>query len=260
MRKNIVIANWKMNTLLEEGMILFEESLRLLKEAKLMDTEVVFCVPYTHLFALGGSLNETHDDLEVYLGAQDCSANTHGAFTGEVSAAQVADAGASFVIIGHSERRKYHNEQSPILINKIDECFANLLNVIYCVGETSEQRQAGKHKETVKKQLEEVAFIYNDNEIQNFIIAYEPVWAIGSQTPATPDDAEEMHAFIRTLLINRYGNEIAERIQIIYGGSCTSNNAATIMAMPNVDGGLIGGASLLAEEFFAIIQTAALVP
>ena len=261
MPKNIVIANWKMNTLVNEGVLLFQEITHLLTEANLKDTEVVICPPATHLISLDLLLDDIDENLEIYLGAQDCSASDRGAYTGDISAAQLANAGASFVIIGHSERRTmYHENNSTLLLNKIDEAMAQLMSVIYCIGESAEQRQSGQHKDVIKQQLEEVLFAYKPHDFENFIIAYEPVWAIGTGNTATPAQAQEMHHYIRSLVHKKYGEKLAKQIQIVYGGSCNANNAASLFLQPDIDGGLIGSASLLAEEFYAIILAAANTP
>lgn len=256
MPKNLVIGNWKMNTNIESGVILFNEIIDLLTEAELNDVEVVVCPPATHLYALDLMIDDIPDTLEIYLGAQDCSANKSGAYTGEISAEQLAQSGASFVIIGHSERRKYHQESTVILLNKIDEALASMLNVVYCIGESEEQRAAGTYKEIIQEQLEMVLNSYSKEEFSNFIIAYEPVWAIGTGNNATPEQAQEVHAWIRHLISEKFGKDLADHTHIIYGGSCNAGNAAAIFAQEDIDGGLIGSSSLLAEEFYRIIHIA----
>lgn len=256
MPKNLVIGNWKMNTNIESGVILFNEIVDLLTEAKLNDVEVVICPPATHLYALDLMIDEIPESLEIYLGAQDCSANKSGAYTGEISAEQLAQSGAAFVIIGHSERRKYHQESDVILLNKIDEALASMLNVIYCIGESDEQRAAGTYKDIIKAQMDLVLNSYSKEEFNNFIIAYEPVWAIGTGNTATPEQAQEVHALIRQLITDKFGKEIAEQTHIIYGGSCNAGNAAAIFSQDDIDGGLIGSSSLLAEEFYRIVHIA----
>ncbi len=260
MRKNIVIANWKMNTNVDEGIILLDEIMQLLTEAELNDTEVVICPPATHLYPLDALLVDYEKyELELYLGAQDCSTNKGGAFTGDLSAEQLAFAGASFVIIGHSERRNYQAETNVMLINKIDEALASVLNIVFCIGESETQRTAGQQYDVIEQQLNIVLQAYKAKEFESFIIAYEPVWAVGTGNTATPEQAQEMHAYIRQLIEKKYGKTIANQTQIVYGGSCNSQNCAAIFSQSDIDGGLIGSASLLSEEFLQIVSIASKV-
>ena len=206
------------------------------------ENKVVLCVPYTMLCVDGG---------HVALGAQDVSAHDHGAYTGEVSAAMIAALGCEYVILGHSERRQYYGETSETLNKKMAQAYANNLTPIYCVGENLEEREAGKHFDVVKAQIEEVVYNLTAEQFAKLVIAYEPVWAIGTGKTATAEQAQEIQAYIRKVLAEKFGAAAAE-CPILYGGSCKPSNAAEIFAKEDVDGGLIGGAALKAEDFLAI--------
>ena len=249
MRKNIVAGNWKMNTTLPEGIKLAEEVNAALKgfSAK---CDVVICVPFTHL----ASINNVIDKELLGLGAENCANHVKGAYTGEVSAPMVASTGATYVILGHSERRQYYGETSETLREKVRLALDNNLTPIFCVGEVLEERENGSYFEVVKCQLEEGLFNLSAEEFGKIILAYEPVWAIGTGKTATDDQAQEMHAFIRKTIADKYGNEVAENTSILYGGSCKPSNAAALFAKPDVDGGLIGGAALEAESFMGIVK------
>ena len=250
MRKNIVAGNWKMNKTLEEGIQLAEEINQLVKQGIPENTGVVIAPPFIHLTEVAKRI----DPALVSLSAQNCAAEASGAYTGEVSAAMIRSTGATHVIIGHPERRHYFGETNRILKSKMEMALENGLTPIYCCGEVLEERKAGEHFNVVKKQINDVLFFLSDEEFHRIIIAYEPVWAIGTGETATPQQAQEMHAFIRKLIIERYGKEMAENTTILYGGSCKPSNARELFANADVDGGLIGGASLKAEDFYAIIQ------
>ena len=248
MRKNIVAGNWKMNTTLPEGVKLAEDVNAALANVT-PKCEVIICVPFTHL----ASINNVIDTNKLGLGAENCADHKPGAYTGEVSAPMVASTGAKYVILGHSERRQYYNETSETLREKVRLALDNNLTPIFCIGEVLEQREDGSYFEVVKAQIEEGLFNLDATEFGKIILAYEPVWAIGTGKTATDDQAQEIHAFIRKTIEDKYGKEVAENTSILYGGSCKPSNAAQLFAKPDVDGGLIGGASLDAESFMGIV-------
>ncbi|MCX4283679.1 triose-phosphate isomerase [Duncaniella dubosii] len=249
MRKNIVAGNWKMNTTLPEGLQLAKEVNDALKgiDAK---CDVIICVPFTHLAPINGVI----DQNILGLGAENCADHTSGAYTGEVSAPMVASTGATYVILGHSERRQYYGETSETLKEKVNLALANGLTPIFCIGEVLEEREAGKHFDVVKAQIEEALFDLSAEDFSKLILAYEPVWAIGTGKTATDDQAQEIHAYIRSVIEGKYGKEVAENTSILYGGSCKPSNAKALFAKPDVDGGLIGGASLKADSFMGIVE------
>ena len=246
MRKNIVAGNWKMNTTVSEGVKLATEVNEALNgvDAK---CEVIICVPFTHLTSCKAVCGE-----KLHLGAENCADHTKGAYTGEVSASMVASTGADYVILGHSERRAYYGETVEMLAEKPKLALENNLKVIFCIGEVLEEREAGKQNEVVKAQLESV-FSLSAEDFGKIVLAYEPVWAIGTGKTATDEQAEEIHAYIRSLIAEKYGDQVADDTTILYGGSCKPSNAKGLFAKPNVDGGLIGGASLDAESFMGIV-------
>lgn len=249
MRKNIVAGNWKMNTTLAEGVGLAKDVNEALKGFT-PNCDVIIAVPFTHL----ASVNAVIDPAKLGLGAENCADHAKGAYTGEVSAAMVASTGATYVILGHSERRQYYGETSEILKNKVALALENNLTPIFCIGEVLEERENGTYLDVVKKQIEDALFDMSAAEFSKLILAYEPVWAIGTGKTATDDQAEEMHAHIRKVIADKYGKEVAENTSILYGGSCKPSNAPQLFAKPNVDGGLIGGASLDAESFMGIVK------
>ena len=246
MRKNIVAGNWKMNTTVSEGVKLATEVNEALNgvDAK---CEVIICVPFTHLTSCKAVCGE-----KLHLGSENCADHTKGAYTGEVSASMVASTGADYVILGHSERRAYYGETVEMLAEKTKLALENNLKVIFCIGEVLEEREAGKQNEVVKAQLESV-FSLSAEDFGKIVLAYEPVWAIGTGKTATDEQAEEIHAYIRSLIAEKYGDQVADDTTILYGGSCKPSNAKGLFAKPNVDGGLIGGASLDAESFMGIV-------
>lgn len=248
MRKNIVAGNWKMNTTLQEGISLAQEINGLLKN-KDKNCDVVICVPFTHLVSVNGVIDTTI----IGLGAENCADKEKGAFTGEVSAQMVASTGANYVILGHSERRQYYGETNETLLYKTRLALDNNLIPIFCVGEVLEERENGSYNDVVKGQVEAL-FELSAEDFSKVVIAYEPVWAIGTGKTATSDQAQDMHAHIRQVIADKYGNDIAQNTSILYGGSCKPSNAKEIFAKPDVDGGLIGGASLEAESFIGIID------
>lgn len=248
MRKNIVAGNWKMNTTVQEGVSLANDLNNLLKEAT-PKCDVVICVPFTHLT----SVNAVIDNEKIGLGAENCAQHDKGAYTGEVSAQMVASTGANYVILGHSERRQYFGENNEELAKKTRLALDNNLRPIFCVGEVLEQREDGSYFDVVSSQLEAL-FDLSAEDFAKVVIAYEPVWAIGTGKTATADQAQEMHAHIRKVIADKYGKEIADNTSILYGGSCKPSNAKELFAKPDVDGGLIGGAALKADSFMGIIE------
>ena len=249
MRKKIVAGNWKMNLNLQEGLALAKE----VNDALVADKpncDVIICTPFIHLASVAGVL----DSQLVGLGAENCADKEQGAYTGEVSAEMVKSTGAQYVILGHSERREYYNETPEILKEKVLLALKNGLKVIFCIGETLAEREANKQNEVVKAELEGSVFNLSAEEFANVIVAYEPIWAIGTGKTATAEQAEEIHAFIRSVIAEKYGNEVAENTSILYGGSAKPSNAPELFAKPNIDGGLIGGAALKCADFKGIID------
>ena len=246
MRKNIVAGNWKMNTTLQEGVQLAKEVNDALK-AENVNCDVVICVPFTHLASINNVI-----DSKLGLGAENCADHAKGAYTGETSAAMVASTGAKYVLLGHSERRQYYGETSETLREKVALALENGLTPIFCIGEVLEEREAGKQNEVVRAQVEEGLFNLSAEDFSKIILAYEPVWAIGTGKTATADQAEEIHAYIRSVIAGKYGQEVADNTSILYGGSCKPSNAKELFAKPDVDGGLIGGASLKCADFMGI--------
>lgn len=238
-----------MNTTLAEGVALAEGVNNALKNNK-ANCDVIIAVPFTHL----ASINAVIDQNILGLGAENCADHKSGAYTGEVSAAMVASTGAKYVILGHSERRQYYGETSETLKEKIALAFANGLTPIFCIGEVLEQRENGTYLDVVKEQIESALFNLSAEDFGKIILAYEPVWAIGTGKTATADQAQEMHAHIRGVIADKYGKEVADNCSILYGGSCKPTNAAELFAKPDVDGGLIGGASLKVEDFMGIVK------
>ena len=249
MRKKIVAGNWKMNETLQEGVALAKEINDALKADK-PNCDVVICTPFIHLASVADVLNK---EL-VKLGAENCADKEKGAYTGEVSAAMVKSTGAEYVILGHSERRQYYGETAEILKEKVELALANGLKIIFCCGETLEEREANKQNEVVKAELEGSVFHLSAEAWKNIILAYEPIWAIGTGKTATSDQAEEMLAYIRSIVAEKYGKDAASETSILYGGSCKASNAPELFSKPNIDGGLIGGASLKAADFKGIID------
>ena len=248
MRKNIVAGNWKMNKTLQEGVALAQE----LNAALVADKpvcDVVICTPFIHL----ASVTPIVDSAVIGVGAENCADKVSGAYTGEVSAAMVASTGAQYVILGHSERRAYYGETVEILTEKVNLALANELTPIFCIGEVLAEREANQQNEVVAAQLASV-FHLSAEEFGKVVLAYEPVWAIGTGKTATSAQAQEIHAFIRSLIAEKYGKEVADNTSIRYGGSCNPTNAKELFSNPDVDGGLIGGASLKVADFKAIID------
>jgi triosephosphate isomerase len=248
MRKKIVAGNWKMNTTVPEGVKLAQDVEALASQVS-NGAIVIVCVPATHLTEVKKVIKK------VELGAQNCAVEVSGAFTGETSAAMVASTGAKNVIIGHSERRSYYGETDAILAKKVKLALANNLIPIFCIGEVLAEREANKHFDVVKNQLVNGIFDLSETDFSKLVIAYEPVWAIGTGKTATSAQAQEIHKFIRETVASKYGKTVAENLSILYGGSCNDKNAAELFANPDVDGGLIGGAALKPESFITIVKS-----
>lgn len=251
MRKNIVAGNWKMNKVFEEADDLLFELAEALKDLELENEEVIICPPAIYL--------EMSTDVGLEnnfsVGAQNCSNKDGGAYTGEISAPMLKSLDVQYCLVGHSERRKYFNETHKDLAEKVDQLLSNSIAPIFCCGEALEEREAEKHFDIVKAQISDSIFHLNEAEFSNVVIAYEPVWAIGTGVTASTEQAQEMHAFIRGLLTEKYGVEIANDTTILYGGSCNAKNARELFSQSDVDGGLIGGASLKAEDFLSIVKS-----
>ena len=249
MRKKIVAGNWKCNTTVQEGVELAKAVSELVAKSGVKDVVVVLGTPFTHLTSVVAAVDTT----VVGVAAQNCAAEAKGAFTGEVSAAMVKSTGAEFVILGHSERREYYGETSATLNKKVALALANGLTPIYCCGEALPIREANTQNDYVKTQLDETVFNLSAEDFSKIAIAYEPIWAIGTGVTASTQQAQDMLAFIRTLIADKFGKAVAEETSILYGGSCNAKNAPELFSQPDIDGGLIGGASLKAEDFLGII-------
>ena len=249
MRKNIVAGNWKMNKSLQEGIELANEVNSLVAQIA-PKCRVVLGTPFIHLT----EVSKVVDSSKICVAAQNCADKVSGAYTGEVSASMIKSTGACCVILGHSERRAYYGETNAILKEKVDLALANELQPIFCIGEVLEERESNIHFSVVKKQIEEGLFHLSAEQFGKVVLAYEPVWAIGTGKTATSAQAQEIHAYIRSIVAEKYGAQVAGDTTILYGGSCNASNAKELFANPDVDGGLIGGASLKAEDFLAIIN------
>ncbi len=247
MRKKIVAGNWKMNTLLKDGMELAKAVEKLDKE-KQSDALVIIAPPYTHL----SRVNDLIDGVK--LSAQNCASEESGAYTGEISPDMLISVGVEYVILGHSERRSYYHEGNELLNKKTKLVLSKGLKPIFCCGEVLEEREGGKHFDVIREQLSVGLAGLTQEDMSNVVIAYEPVWAIGTGVVASPDQAQEMHKFIRDLLVELFDKDVAENMSILYGGSCKPSNASELFSNPDVDGGLIGGAALKAEDFMGIVN------
>lgn len=251
MRLRIAAGNWKMNTSLQEGIELAKAIQAFASEYPLdINKRIVLGVPFTHIVPIV----DVVDYKKISVAAQNCAKWEKGAYTGEVSAEMIRSTGAHYIIIGHSERRQYFNETNEDLKIKVELCLKNSLRPIFCIGEKIEEREQNKHLDVVQKQLNESLFHLDAEHFSHVVIAYEPVWAIGTGKNATPEQAQEMHMFIRKLIAEKYGISVANDTTILYGGSCNAQNAASLFAQPDIDGGLIGGASLKANDFIEIIK------
>ena len=249
MRSKIVAGNWKMNLTFDEAQELVDGILDCLEEQEELNCEVIICPPFPYLEML---TDLEYEEQQFNVGAQNCSAYEKGAYTGEVSAKMLNSIDVDYCIVGHSERRKYFAESNEMLAEKVNRLIENNISPIFCVGEVLEEREAGCHFNVVREQLEKGLFHLDGDAIYDTIIAYEPVWAIGTGKTATPEQAQEMHAFIRGLVKEHYDKAAADDIRILYGGSCNAKNATELFSQPDVDGGLIGGASLKADDFVSI--------
>lgn len=250
MRKKIVAGNWKMNKNLDEGLKLASEIVNMVKDEVISDVQVVICPPFISLSPVSKLL-----DTRIALGAQNCHTKESGAYTGEVSVSMIQSVGAKYVIIGHSERREYFNETNEQLAEKVNLILKAGLTPIFCCGETLKQREQGIHVDFVNSQLTESLFHLSAEDFSKVVIAYEPIWAIGTGVTASTEQAQEMHAKIRAHITQKYGEKVAESISLLYGGSCKPDNAKELFACKDVDGGLIGGASLKSRDFVDIIKS-----
>ena len=246
MRKKIVAGNWKMNTTVQEGVELAKAVVA--KASEVNGVELVVAPPFTHLMSVSEALKSS----KVELSAQNCADKDKGAYTGEVSVDMLKSAGCSYTILGHSERRQYYGETDAKLVEKVKLAISAGLKVILCVGENLEQREAGKHFDVVAEQTKNVLYNFTAKDMAKVVIAYEPVWAIGTGKTATNEQAQEIHAYIRKVLADKFGASVADQTPILYGGSCKPSNAKELFACPDIDGGLIGGAALKAEDFIQI--------
>jgi len=251
MRKKIVAGNWKMNKTLEEGKALASEVVNMAGSEVSSDIKLILCPPYVYLTSVG----KLTEGSNVGVGAQNCHTKESGAYTGEISAPMLADIGIQYVILGHSERREYFNETNAQLAEKVNIALKNNIVPIFCCGETLPQREKGIHIDFVKQQLTESLFHLSDEDFKKIVIAYEPIWAIGTGVTASSAQAQEMHAEIRKHLASNYGQAVADETSILYGGSCKPDNAQELFACPDVDGGLIGGASLKSRDFIDIAKS-----
>ena len=247
MRKNIVAGNWKMNNDLAQTQSLITD---LKRQTQTSNAEVMIAPTFTNLY----SAFETLKTSSIEVIAQNMHFAENGAYTGEISANMLKSIGVNTVILGHSERREYFNETDEMLAKKVDAALESGMTVIFCFGEVLADRKSGNHEKVVENQIKNALFHLEASAFFNIVLAYEPVWAIGTGETATPEQAQDMHAFIRKTLENKYGSEVADGVSILYGGSVKPNNAQEIFSKPDVDGGLIGGASLNAEDFFAIVN------
>ncbi|NVO02331.1 MAG: triose-phosphate isomerase [Bacteroidetes bacterium] len=255
MRKKIVAGNWKMNASKAEAVAIIKNFTVLMKKmshaSPFSKVTIIIAPPFIHIDNVAQLVNRKR----IKIAAQNCAVVENGAYTGEISASMLKSINTDYVILGHSERRTYFDETNRVLAKKLDIALMHGLIPIYCCGETLDERKAEKQKEIVQKQITEGLFHLSPKEFSKIVIAYEPVWAIGTGVTATSDQAQEMHAFIRSVITTKYGKAVSDSISILYGGSCNSKNAKELFACEDVDGGLVGGASLKADEFFEIIQS-----
>ena len=247
MRKNIVAGNWKMNTTVPEGIELAKAVVARSAEVP-AEVKLIVATPFTHLVPVAAVVKGT----VVGLSAENCADHAKGAYTGEVSADMLVSAGCEYTILGHSERRQYYGETDEKLVEKTKLALGAGLKVILCVGENLDEREAGKHFDVCESQIKNVLYNFTAEDMANIIVAYEPVWAIGTGKTATAEQAEEIHAFIRKVVREKFGAEVADDLTILYGGSCKPSNAKELFAQPDIDGGLLGGAALKADDFIAI--------
>lgn len=251
MRTKIVAGNWKMNKSFEDAENLLFEIAQLAEKEIVRKATIVVCPAFPFLELAGDILEE----LNIGIGAQNCYPVDSGAYTGEVSAAMLASIAVDYCIVGHSERRKYFKEDNTFISEKVKSLLKHEIIPIFCCGEVLEEREAGKHFEVVENQLKESLFNLSADDFSKLVIAYEPVWAIGTGLTASPEQAQEMHAYIRSCIARKYDKKLADITTVLYGGSCNATNAAELFAQPDVDGGLIGGASLTANDFWTICKS-----
>ena len=249
MRKKIVAGNWKMNKTLDEGLALASEVIAMVKDEVKNDAKAVLCTPFISLYSVG----KLAEGSSVSVGAQNCYDKDSGAYTGEISVSMLKSVGTKYVILGHSERREYFNETNALLAAKVDAVLKAGLTPIFCCGESLQQREKGIHIDFVNSQLSESLFHLSEEEFKKVVIAYEPIWAIGTGVTASKEQAQEMHEKIRTHLTSKYA--AAADTSILYGGSCKPDNAKELFACKDIDGGLIGGASLKARDFVDILKS-----
>lgn len=254
MRKKIIAGNWKMNTTREQAEILSSEVVNMVADEVNSDALVVIAPPFVHLSLVG---KHVLPHPNVYLGAQNCSEHERGAYTGDISVEILQSVGVEYIILGHSERREHAGESNELLAAKVDSVISGEITPIFCCGESLEIREAGTEIDFVSKQLTESLFHLSAEDIQKVVIAYEPIWAIGTGKTATSQQAQDMHAALRAHLASKYGQEIADEISILYGGSVKAANATELFGQPDVDGGLVGGASLKSREFVEIVKSMA---
>ena len=250
MRKKIIAGNWKMNLDKIDSINLTSKILKNTEQEK--DKKIILSPPFIYLEQLVADCSERKD---ILIAAQNCSENGNGAYTGEVSAQMIKSIGVDYVIIGHSERRQYFNESHEVLNNKLSQALSNNLKVIFCCGENINQRDNNEFLDVINNQLSSTVFNLSAVDFSKIIIAYEPIWAIGTGKNATSEQAQEMHNYIRTIVSEKYGNEAANNVSILYGGSCKPSNAKSIFSQIDIDGGLIGGASLKSDDFISIINS-----
>jgi triosephosphate isomerase len=253
MRNKIIAGNWKMYNTLQDATKLVNDLIIELENQDLGANRAIIIPPYLYIKELGESLKR---NPSIFIGAQNCHFEKEGAFTGEISAQMLASVGTQYVVLGHSERRQYFNEDNAMLAKKVNAVLAEDLIPIYCCGETLEERENNQHFTLIQQQIEEGLFHLSADEIKTVIVAYEPVWAIGTGKTASPEQAQEIHAHIRELFSKKYGQETADNLHILYGGSVKPNNAAELFSQQDIDGALVGGASLKAADFAAIIKAA----
>ena len=252
MRQKIVAGNWKMNNTISEGLKLTSEIVNMVNDEVIDDVKVILAPPFIHLTQVRELIKGAD---KIHLSAQNCNENSAGAYTGEISATMLSSIGAEYVVLGHSERREYFSETNQQLAKKVDIVLENELIPIFCCGESLEIRESGDYVNFVCEQIEESLFHLSANQFSKVVIAYEPIWAIGTGKTASSDQAQEMHAALRKYVANKYGEQIANDLSILYGGSCKPSNAQELFACEDVDGGLIGGASLKSRDFTDIIKS-----
>lgn len=252
MRRKIVAGNWKMNKNYHEGMELVAEAMHMINDELNTEVLTIFASPFIHLANVQKLINGYSNFATA---AQNCHHENSGAYTGEIAASMIHSVGASYVLIGHSERRQYFKEDHAMLAKKVDVALENHLSPIFCFGELKEERETAKHFEVVANQLKESLYHLDAAAFSKIILAYEPVWAIGTGLTASPEQAQEMHAFIRSNIEAQFGKEVAANCSILYGGSCNPQNAKTLFSQPDIDGGLIGGASLKSRDFTTIVTS-----